>query len=333
LTIKYVFDRTIQLVLVIFIAMTVNFILPRVIPGDPVEAFLRSKMATSGGTVTFDIAKVGEEYRRKFGFDKPIWLQYANYWNDVIHLELGVSLIHFPSKVSDQILNALPWTMGLLTASVIIAFVAGSVAGALLAWPQTPTWFTAALSPVMLLSTVPAFLLAIIMLWVFAADLRWFPGGGGFSSTHILRWNLASVRNIMYHAILPAGALVLSSLGGWALGMRALAISVLGEDYIMFAEAKGLPSRRIFLWYGMRNAMLPQVTALALTLGSVISGTVLVEAMFGYPGIGSLLFNAIATKDYFVIQGIVLMLILSLGSALFVIDMVYPLLDPRIRYN
>jgi len=185
----------------------------------------------------------------------------------------------------------------------------------------------------MLLSPIPSFLLGIILLSIFAAELRILPAGGGFSPTRIARFDLATAVDILYHSILPALALVLGSLGAWAIGMRAMMISVLGEDYITFGEAKGLPDRRIFLWYGMRNALLPQVTQLALALGAVMSGTVLVEAMFSYPGVGNLLFSAIAGKDYFVIQGIVIMLILSLAGALFIIDLIYPLLDPRIRYH
>jgi peptide/nickel transport system permease protein len=188
-------------------------------------------------------------------------------------------------------------------------------------------------SPLLLLSTIPFFLLGIILLFLFAVEWRVMPAGGGFSPTHIPGFDLATALEIVHHSFLPALAMVLGGIGAWALGMRAMMISVLGEDYVMFAEAKGLSNQRIFLWYGMRNALLPQITQLALALGGVLGGAVLVEAIFSYPGIGTLLFSAIAGKDYFVIQGIVLMLIVSLAGALFVIDLLYPLLDPRIRYS
>jgi peptide/nickel transport system permease protein len=149
----------------------------------------------------------------------------------------------------------------------------------------------------------------------------------------ILRADLPTVADILYHAILPALALVLGSIGFWGLGMRAMMVSVLGEDYITFAESRGLPKQRVFLWYGMRNALLPQVTSLAISLGSILSGAVLVEVIFNYPGLGGILFLAISGKDYFVIQGIVLMLILALAVSLFVVDLIYPLIDPRIRYQ
>jgi peptide/nickel transport system permease protein len=332
LTIRYLVQRTLQLVLIVFIAVTINFILPRLIPGDPIETALATKIAVSGN-LSVDVQKVAEAYRAKFGLDQPLWKQYINYWGDLFRLELGVSLVNFPQTVISQIRSALPWTLGLMTVATLIAFGLGSIIGALLAWPRTPRIFHLLVSPLMLLSTIPFFLLGIILLWLFAVEWRVFPAGGGFSPTRIPGFDLGTVLDVVAHSILPALALVLGGVGAWALGMRAMMVSVLGEDYVTFAEAKGLPPRRIFLWYGMRNALLPQVTQLALALGAVLGGTVLVEAMFSYPGIGTLLFAAIAGKDYFVIQGIVLMLILALAGALFVIDLIYPLLDPRIRYH
>lgn len=332
MSIRYVMQRALQLLLIVFIAVTINFILPRLIPGDPVETALATKIAVSGN-LSVDVQKVADAYRAKFGLDQPLWKQYLNYWNDLFHLDLGVSLVNFPATVIGQIRAALPWTICLLAVATLIAFGLGSLIGALLAWPRTPKVFHVLVSPLMLLSTIPFFLLGIILLSIFAVEWRMFPAGGGFSPTRIPGFNLGTALDIINHSILPALSLVLGGVGAWALGMRAMMISVLGEDYVMFAEAKGLPGKRIFLWYGMRNALLPQVTQLALALGAVLGGTVLVEAIFSYPGIGTLLFAAIAGKDYFVIQGIVLMLILALAVALFAIDLLYPLLDPRIRYH
>jgi peptide/nickel transport system permease protein len=332
MTTLYILQRTLQLLLIVFIAVTINFILPRLIPGDPIEAALATKIAVSGN-VSVDVQKVADAYRAKFGLDQPLWKQYLNYWNDLFHLELGVSLVSFPETVIAQISSALPWTIGLLTMATLISFGLGSLFGALFAWPRTPTAFHILVSPFMLLSTIPFFMLGIILLSIFVVEWGLFPAGGGFSPTRIPGFNLATALDILHHSILPALSLVLGGIGAWALGMRAMMITVLGEDYVTFAEAKGLPAKRIFLWYGMRNALLPQVTQLALALGAVLGGTVLVEAIFSYPGVGTLLFAAIAGKDYFVIQGIVIILILALAVALFVIDLLYPLLDPRIRYH
>ena len=332
MNIIYILQRTLQLLLIVFVAVTINFIIPRLIPGDPVETALATKIAVSG-TVSVDVEKVAEAYRAKFGLDQPLWKQYLNYWNDLLHLELGVSLVNFPEPVISGIRSALPWTIGLLSVATLISFFLGSFFGALFAWPGTPTSFNVFVSVLMLLSTIPFFLLGIILLSILVVELGLFPPGGGYSPTRIIGFNLETALDILYHSFVPGLALVLGGIGAWALVMRAMMISVLGEDYVTFAEAKGLSSRRIFLWYGVRNALLPQMTLLALALGSVIGGTVLVEVIFSYPGIGTLLFSAIASKDYFVIQGIVFILIVTLALALFVIDLLYPLLDPRIRYN
>src|SRR5690606_11004208 len=160
---------------------------------------------------------------------------------------------------------------------------------------------------------------------------KWFPPAGGVPPTRIMRFDWGTTQDVLRHAVLPAGAIILGNIGFWALGMRSQMINVLGEDYITFAEAKGLKPGRIFFWYGMRNALLAQITALALSLGSVVSGAVLVEVIFNYPGLGNLLYVAIRGQDYFVIQGVVLMLIVTLATLLFIVDLLYPLLDPRIR--
>jgi peptide/nickel transport system permease protein len=332
LPIDYVVKRTLQLLLIVFIAVTVNFGIPRLIPGDPVEAALQTKMAMTGNA-NVDVQAVAAAYRAKFGLDKPVWQQYLNYWVSIFTRDLGVSLVDFPQPVTEKIESAVPWTLGLLTVSTIISFFVGSILGALIAWPRAPRILHFLIPPFMLLSSVPFFLLGIVLLFTFSVVVPWFPPGGGSDPVSILRADLATVGDILYHAVLPALALVLGSIGFWGLGMRAMMVSVLGEDHITFAESKGLPPQRVFLWYGMRNALLPQVTSLAISLGSILSGAVLVEVIFGYPGLGGILFRAISGKDYFVIQGIVLMLILALALSLFVVDMIYPLIDPRIRYH
>ena len=328
----YIAKRILQLLLIVFIAITFNFLIPRLIPGDPVESALRSKIAVSG-SVSVDVEAVAAAYRAKFGIDKPLWIQYVNYWGNLFRRDLGVSLVDFPQPVIEKIQSAVPWTLGLLTVSTMISFVLGSVLGALLSWPRAPRYLHVLVPPFMLLSSVPFFLLAIVLVFTFSVLLPWFPPGGGFDPVSILRLDLPTILDVLYHAVLPSLALVLGSVGFWALGMRAMMVSVLGEDFITFADSKGLPPQRVFLWYGMRNALLPQVTSLAIALGSILSGAVLVEAIFNYPGLGGILFTAIAGKDYFVIQGIVLMLILALALALFVLDLIYPLVDPRIRYQ
>ena len=332
MTLRYIATRLGQLLLIAFLAISVNFTIPRLIPGDPIESALATKMAMSGSNAG-DIAAIAAAYRAKFGLDQPLWRQYANYWGDLLSGDLGVSLVSYPQTVWSKIRAALPWTLGLLVISTLVAFLIGSLMGAFLAWPKAPTWLKASVPPLMLLSAIPYYLLAVILVFLFALTWPVLPASGGFSPITILGYDWKSAGDILSHSILPALSIVLGGIGFWAIGMRALMVSVLGEDYIAFAEAKGLPARRIFFRYGMRNAMLPQVTALALAMGFVLSGSVLVEVIFSYPGLGKLLFSAISGKDYFVIQGIVLFLILSLAGTLFVLDLIYPLIDPRIKYS
>jgi peptide/nickel transport system permease protein len=332
LSLDYLVTRIGQLLLIVFLAVTINFLIPRLLPGDPVESALQTRMAMTG-SYDVNVQEVARVYRAKFGLDKPLWEQYLNYWRDILRLELGVSLVDFPQPVISKVRGALPWTLGLLGMATLIDFTLGTLLGGLGAWPRSPRWVRAALPPFLLLSAIPFFLMGILLISIFAVELRLFPPGGGFDPIRIVRFNLATILDILHHAMLPALSLVLGGIGAWALGMRAMMVSTLGEDYITFAESKGLPARRVFLWYGMRNALLPQVTRLAVALGSILSGAVLVEAIFNYPGLGGLLVGAISGKDYFVIQGIVLMLILALAVSLFVVDLIYPLIDPRIRYR
>jgi peptide/nickel transport system permease protein len=326
----YVGRRLLQLFLVLFVAGTINFIIPRLLPGDPVTTAV-AKMQAGGGSNAINAEELAKVWNAKFGLDQPLWNQYVNYWTDLAKGDLGISVLSYPQPVTEKIGVAILWSVGLLTVATIIAFGVGSVLGALLLWPRAPRAVGWLASPLLLLSTVPYYLLAIVLIYVFAILFKWFPPSQGFSPTTIVGFNLKSAQDIAYHAILPALSIVLGAVGFWALGMRSLMVNVMGEDYITYAESKGLSQRRIFFRYGMRNAMLPQVTALALALATVVSGAVLVEAIFNYPGLGGLLFTSVLGKDIFVVNGVVIVLIVSLAIAVFIIDLIYPLLDPRIR--
>jgi peptide/nickel transport system permease protein len=272
-------------------------------------------------------------YRAKFGLDQPLPLQYIRYMGNMFRFDFGYSLALYPTTVMDIIKISLPWTIALLSVSLILSFTLGTLAGGLLGWPRTPKAFGYMLSPFLLMSSVPYYLIGLLFIYVFAFRLKIFPIGGGSQVGQMPSVTLAYVLDLVYHSILPAASIVVAGIGGWALGMRGMIINTLGEDYIILAQARGLPSRRIFLWYAMRNALLPQTTSLALSAGSVVSGQLLVEAIFRYPGIGNSLFRAIAGFDYFTIYGIVFFIILTIATATLIIDLVYPLLDPRIRYQ
>lgn len=329
----YVVRRLGIFALVVVVAVTVNFLIPRLVPGDPVQEKLM-EVAAQGGVVSGDFRAMVAAYQEKFGLDQPLWKQYVRYWGTLLKGDLGYSISFFPSRVGDMIIRALPWTIGLLTVTSLVSVALGSVLGAMLAWPKTPRMVTNLFIPVaMVFSAIPYYLLGLLLLFLLAITFKLLPSGGAHAVGMTLGLNLPSIGSVLRHAILPALSIVLSGVGFWGLGMRGTMISILGEDFITLAEAKGLKGRRIFFWYGMRNALMPQATALAITMGHVVSGAILVEVIFRYPGIGYLLFGAIRGKDYFMIQGILLLVILSLAVALLLVDMLYPLIDPRVRYE
>jgi peptide/nickel transport system permease protein len=292
-----------------------------------------NQLAAQGGVQAGQVKELIRIYNEKFGLDKPLWEQYLLYWRDLLQLNLGSSLAFFPQTALEMIARSAPWTIGLLVVSTIFAFVLGTLLGALMAWPRTSR-IALGLSPIfMTLSAIPYYLLGMLFIYVIAMRWRLLPVGGAYTSGMTLAFTWPMILDIGRHAILPAASIVLAGIGAWGLGMRAMMTTVLGEDYLHMAEAKGLKPATIFRDYAVRNALLPQVTSLAISLATVMSGAVLVEVIFGYPGVGNLLFKAIASNDYFVIQGISLFIILSIGIVLLLLDLVYPLIDPRIRYR
>lgn len=326
---RYAARRAVVMAVVIVLAVTINFMIPRLMPGDPVETQLAQLLSQGGGSAG-DIQAMVESHRARFGLNRPILAQYADYWAAVLRLDLGVSLANYPERVGDAIRGALPWTLGLLGVATLASFAAGTLLGGLMAWPRARALWRAAGSGMVLLSSIPYFLIGMVMLYGLAVVWPVLPAGGGLPFGMTPDWSLAAVEGIALHAVLPLASIVLAETGAWAIGMRGMMVGVLGEDHITLAEAKGLSDRRIFLRYGLRTALLPQLTRLALALGHIVSGAILVEVIFSYPGIGFRLFQAIQAKDYFVIQGIVLLLTVSLAVATFVLDLVYPLIDPRI---
>lgn len=321
--------RALMLVAVIITAATLNFVLPKLAPKNPIATKLM-EMTESGGSLT-DIAGLVEAYEAKFGLNRPILTQYFDYLASLFSFDLGYSIAFYPTRVADLILRALPWTIGLLFTATMIAFTLGTILGALIAWEKVPKALQVIVPGVMVLAALPYYLLGLLLIYLFAFVWQVFPLQGGYSLMAIPGWNWPFVLDILYHSLLPGLSIVLASIGGWALAMRGMMVTVQGEDYMLYADANGLRQRRRFLQYGMRNAMLPQVTALALHLGHIAAGAVLVERVFAYPGIGMLLFRAIEQSDYFVIYGVVFIIVVMIAVAMLIVDLLYPLLDPRIR--
>lgn len=329
---SYLLRRLGFFLIIVWVAATVNFLLPRLTGQDPIREKLMRE-ALRGGATQAGLEEIVKTYELKFGLDRPFYEQYFAYMGDIIRGDFNYSIAHYPNRVLDMIFNALPWTVGLLGVTFLLSFAVGTLLGALFGWPRTPRSLQWIFGPLLSLNAVPYFLLGLLLLYFFAFVIKIFPSGGGYERGTIPSLSLGFIINIIYHSILPALSIMLAQMGGWALGMRAMMVTTQGEDYMIFADAKGLSERTLFFRYAVRNAILPQVTGLALLLGQLISGAVLVEWVFQYPGIGSILFRAIRESDYFVVQGIVFFLIVTVGLATLVLDIIYPMLDPRISYE
>jgi peptide/nickel transport system permease protein len=326
---RYFGERIIIFVATIVISMTVVFLLPRLAPGDPLgELFV--KMSQMGASASNEALIA--EYRVKFGLDESMAQQYVSYVDQLAHGDLGYSITNFPTRVSDKVRAALPWTIGLLTLTTLISWLLGTLLGAAVGWAGDRRPGLRSLVPVALvLYTTPYYILSIILIYLFA--FRWpvLPLSGAYSAGAKQEFSWAFAHDVIRHGVLPAMSIILVSLGWWFLSMRSLIISEQGQDYILWAEAKGLPRRRIFWAYAFRNALLPQVTGLGLSLGGIVGGALIMESIFAYPGVGYLLYNSITQFDYPVIQGGILLVVFCVATVNFVIDLVYPLIDPRIR--
>ena len=326
---SYLGQRLVIFAATIIISMSIVFLVPRLAPGDPLgDIFVR--MARQGASAT-NQAMI-DEYRLRFGLDESMAGQYWAYVRQLAHGDLGYSITNFPTRVSDKVQAALPWTIGLLTLTTLISWTIGTLLGAAVGWMGDRSRTLRGLVPIALLFyTTPYYILAIILIYIFGAQLAILPYFGAYSAGATRELSLGFAYDVVKHGTLPALSIILVSLGWWILSMRSLIVAEEGQDYILWAEAKGLKPGRIFWRYAFRNALLPQATGLALSLGSIVSGALITEALFGYPGIGFLIFNSIKQFDYPVIQGSVLLIILTVAGANLIIDLLYPLIDPRIR--
>lgn len=333
MTFDYFYKRVLQFFVIVFLAATINFFFPRMSGQDPIQQKLRT-LESQGVTISSEeAAGIIEVYNKKFGLDLPLWRQYLNYLGDMLQGDFGVSITNYPSSVTSLISRAIPWTIGLLLTATLISFAIGSIVGAMLAWDKAPFFLRVIFPAFFTLSAVPFYLLGIVLLYLFAFLIPIFPLFGGFSTHRIPEVSFSFALDIAHHSILPALAIILAQIGFWAMGMRSMMITIQGEDYMLQAKAKGLKDKRIFYRYAMRNAILPQMTGLALSLGTIIAGAILVEIVFGFPGVGSLLLRAVRGYDWFVIQGIVFLVIVTVAFTMLIIDLIYPLLDPRINYR
>ncbi|ACU39992.1 ABC transporter permease [Actinosynnema pretiosum subsp. pretiosum] len=309
-------------------ALTLNFFIPRLMPGNPVDT-LMAKLAQRGGQVD---AEARRAYALLLGGDSEGTLleQYFAYLGNLARGDLGVSVSAFPTPVSEVISGALPWTVVLVGVATVLSFLLGIGLGAFVGW-RRGTWLDSLVPATTLLAAVPYFWLALILVALLASGLGWFPLIGGYDVVLDTGWNAEFIGSAVYHGTLPALTIVLSSIGGWLLGMRNMMVSTTAEDYVLTAQAKGLRGSRVMVRYAARNAVLPSFAAFAISLGFVVSGSIITEQVFSYPGIGSKLLQAVQNNDYALMQGIFLVITIAVLGANLVVDLLYAVVDPRTR--
>ncbi len=323
---RHLLRRTGFYLVALWASITLNFIIPRLSPGDPASALV----ARMQGRIQPDQLKALEV---TFGVSHDsLWSQYIQYLGNLLHGNLGVSVTYFPTPVATVIGQNVRWTLGLVGVATIVSFLLGTLLGVLVSWRRNSRLGTIIPTMLTFLSAIPYFWLALIALYFLGYVLNWFPLTGGFDTLTIeAGWNSDFILSVLQHAILPAFTIVASTLAGWMLPMRNAMITTLSEDYVLMAEAKGLSQPRVMLAYAARNAILPNITGFALSLGFVVGGALLTEIVFSYPGIGFSLLQAVQNLDYALLQGIFLVIAVAVLAANFLADIVYVFLDPRVR--
>jgi len=325
--VRYLFQKLLWYILAFFIAVSLNFFLPRLIPGNPV-AVIVNQMAT-GGTPSEALEKLYSTYMREFGLDKPLYVQYLNYLRNILRWDLGTSFMLYPGKVNGLIGRALPWTIALQIPAILSGWIIGNLLGAYSAY-KGGRFDSVAFTLSLVFSNIPYYCLAIVFLYLLAVKFAIFPVGGGYSFGTVPTLSWRFIVDAIHHYILPYCSMVLVAIGGQAIGMREMSIYELTSDYVNYARNLGIRDEKI-IRYVFRNAMLPQITGLAISFGTMMGGALVTESVFSYPGVGSLLFTAIRQTDYPLIQGCTLIITIAVLVANFLVEIAYGFIDPRIR--
>lgn len=322
---SFLFRRLLFYAVAAWVAITINFFLPRSMPGDPATSLFARQQGLLGPE---QLESLKEAYGLTGG---SLWSQYVTYVQSMFRGSFGVSLSQFPIPVIEVIGQGIMWTLLLGLVSLSLGFIIGTSLGALCAWRRGGILDSTLPTLLMFLGSFPYFFIALLAVYYLGVETGWFPLGYAYEFGLTPGWNWEFIVSVIYHLILPVTSVVLVSMGHWLVGMRNAMISVLSEDYLMMAEAKGLSQFRILLRYASRNAVLPSVTALGMGIGFIFSGQVLTEIVFAYPGLGYLLFQAVTSLDYPLMQALFLLITLGVLIANFLIDFIYVLLDPRTR--
>ena len=328
----YLLRRFAQFVLVVFIGINISFVVTHATPIDPVEQTIAATTAF-GSTSPEAIAMMRQSLRELYGLEGSLWQQYAVFWKRVAVLDFGPSLSAFPTPVSDLIWRALPWTVGLLVVATTISWVLGNLLGGLAGYFRDNRGLRIAGVLAMGFHPIPYYIVAFVLVIVFGYLWPVLPISGGSQMNLAHGFTLEFAGSVLRHSVLPVLSLVLVGLGGWFMGMRSLVSNIVSEDYVVYAELGGVARSRILRSYVMRNALVPQVTGLAMSLGHIFNGAIITEQVFGYPGIGSLLVSAVHAGDYSLVLGLTTVSIVAVAFAVLLLDMLYPFLDPRVKVS
>ena len=320
----FIVRRVVFYLVAAWVALTINFFIPRAMPGNAVQAVMSKFPNLTPSAYRALEAMLG------VGHPGSIWHQYWAYLVDVSHFNFGVDVSQYPASVSSLLVQTIPWTITLVGTATLIAFFVGTVLGIMAGW-RRGGWLDRVLPGLMFFQAMPYFFLALILLELFAVRTHVFPLGQGYTGGLIPGWHWDFISSAIYHSLLPAFTIVIASVAGWMLQMRNLMLTTIGEDYVLAAQAKGLPNRRVIWTYATRNALLPQLQGFGLALGFVISGAIVMEIVFSYPGIGLLLLNAVTSNDFPLMQAIFLVITFAVLLANFVVDLIIVAADPRAR--
>ena len=320
----FILRRLVFYLVAAWVALTINFFIPRAMPGNAVQSVMAKFPNLQPSAYKALEALLG------VGHPGSIWNQYVNYLNEIFHFNFGTDVSQYPASVSSLLVQTLPWTITLVGMATVIAFLIGTALGIVAGWRHGGR-LDRVLPGLMFLQAIPYFFFALILLELFAIRFHVFPTGQGYDNGLIPGWHWDFISSAFYHSLLPALTIVLTSIAGWMLTMRNVMITTIGEDYVIAAQAKGLPNRRVVYTYAARNALLPQLQGFGLAVGFVVSGAIVMEIVFGYPGIGLLLLNAVTSNDYPLMQAIFLVITFAVLLANLVVDMIIVVADPRAR--
>ena len=320
----FIVRRVIFYLVAAWVALTINFFIPRAMPGNAVESVMSKFPNLQPSAYKALQALLG------VGHPGSLWAQYWAYLGNVFHLNFGTDVTNYPASVSSLLAQTIPWTITLVGTATVIAFLAGTVLGVIAGW-RHGGWLDRVLPGLMFFQAVPYFFLALILLELLAVRGHLLPVGQGYSGGLVPGWHWDFVSSAIYHSLLPAFTIVIASVAGWMLQMRNVMITTIGEDYMLAAQAKGLSNRRVMFSYAARNALLPQLQGFGLAVGFVVSGAIVMEIVFSYPGIGLLLLNAVTSNDFPLMQAIFLVITFAVLLANLIVDVIIVAVDPRAR--